>query len=122
MGVHAGENARRFLVGEPLQPFDFAFPGRNLSLGRKEGIIQMTDFRDIASSTIFTGRTATIIKEGVCRGTFKVPQWELKSGLRLMDIARRKVPAGARRTTPAGIERISMESRGIEWKPTAKAE
>ena len=71
----------------------------------------MTDFRDLPTDTIFTGRIATMIKEGICRGAFKVPQWELKSGLRLADLVGRKVPAGA--------ERVRPNSSQIHWEPTA---
>lgn len=110
MGAHAGENARRLLAGEDLRPFDFAFPGRNLSLGRHEGLIQMTDYSDTATERIFTGRVATLVKELIGKGTFKVPQWELTHGLKVMEIFGRKVP----------VDRKRFKTEGeIEWKATA---
>jgi NADH:ubiquinone reductase (H+-translocating) len=109
MGAHAGENARRLLSGEPLRPFDFAFPGRNISLGRGEALLQLTDYSDGPSDRIFTGRIAVFVKELIGKGTFRTPQWELKHGLKLIDLFGRKVPADAKRFDPAGE---------IEWKAT----
>lgn len=82
-GAHAGENVRRLLLGAEPVAFDFGFPGRNVSLGRKDALIQFTDREDRPMERILTGRAAGIVKEGVCRMTLAVPRTELRTGLPL---------------------------------------
>ena len=107
MGAHAGENARRLLSGEMPEPFDFAFLIRCISLGRKEALVQRTAPDDRPIDRIYTGAIARLVKEGICQGVFRVPQWELKTGLRLLTHAK---------GSPQN-DRTRLQ-RGVEWKPT----
>ncbi len=78
MGAHAGENLRRLLTGKPLQPFSMAFMMRCISLGRHDGIIQMTNERDRPLARIKTGKRAARIKEWICKMTFYTVQLEIR--------------------------------------------
>jgi NADH dehydrogenase FAD-containing subunit len=110
MGAHAGENARRIVTGEAPEPFDFSFAIRCISLGRRNALVQGTSFDDRPIDRIYTGRIATIVKELICQGVYRVPQWELKTGLRILP-----VPHVKKR---ADIDRVKIQ-RGVEWKPMA---
>ncbi len=83
MGTHAAETLQRLQSGRKLIPFRFGFTGRCVSLGRRAAVIQLVTPRDEARRIYFRGRLAVWIKEMVCRGTVKVPVWELRSGLAL---------------------------------------
>jgi NADH:ubiquinone reductase (H+-translocating) len=69
MGVHVAEMVHRSAKGLPVKDFSFGFAGRCVSLGRKQGLIQMTNTRDEPNSIIITGRLGAIIKEFVCKYT-----------------------------------------------------
>ncbi len=83
MGTHAAETIQRLQSGQKLIPFRFGFTGRCVSLGRRAAVIQLVTPRDEARRIYFRGRLAVWIKEMICRGTVKVPVWELRSGLAL---------------------------------------
>lgn len=83
LGTHAGENVAAALAGSPLRPFSFGFPGRNISLGRRAGLVQFTDRRDRPSARIITGMAAATVKELVCRMTLEAVRGELRTGLPL---------------------------------------
>lgn len=83
LGAHAGDNIARQLRGDYLQPFDMGFLGRNLSLGRTDGLIQMTDRADQPRPFLLTRRTGALVKELICRMTFEVVRWELRTALPL---------------------------------------
>lgn len=79
-GARAGDNLRRRLNGEPMQPLSVGYFFRCVSLGRKEGLIQYTDNEDRPLERIHRGRLAAWIKEGICRMTYLAVKWELLSG------------------------------------------
>jgi NADH dehydrogenase FAD-containing subunit len=81
LGAHAGENVAAALAGGPLRPFQFGFPGRNVSLGRHDGLIQFTDRRDRPAERALTGRPAAAVKELVCRMTLEAVRGELHTGV-----------------------------------------
>lgn len=83
LGAHAGENVAAALAGRAPRPFQFGFPGRNVSLGRRDGLVQFTDPRDRPTGRVLTGRAAATVKELVCRMTFESVRGELRSGLPL---------------------------------------
>lgn len=88
MGAQAGENVAALLKGRDPQPFSFGFLMRCVSLGRKAGVVQMTQWNDAPKNRAFigahfTGAKGAWIKERICRMTFNVPRWELATGLRL---------------------------------------
>lgn len=81
LGAHAGENVAASLAGAPLQPFQFGFPGRNVSLGRHDGLVQLTDRQDRPTERIITGGAAATVKELICRMTLETVRGELRTGL-----------------------------------------
>ena len=76
MGAHAGTNLARSITGKPLKPLRFGYLMQSISLGRKDGLIQLTDANDQPTRLIATGRVAALIKELVERvmvvGLFKL--------------------------------------------------
>lgn len=69
LGIQAAENVYKYLKDQKMDEFSFRFMGRNVSLGRKEGLIQMTDEKDSPVETIFTGSLAAFLKEMICKYT-----------------------------------------------------
>lgn len=83
LGAHAGETILRRLRGEEPRPFAFGFAIRCISLGRRDGLVQFVEPDDTPLSRVWTRRRAAFIKELICRMTYEVPRWELRTGLRL---------------------------------------
>lgn len=82
-GGHAGEALGDWLHGRPTQPLAFAYVMRCVSLGRRDGIWQLTDAYDVARPRWLGGRRAALIKWLLCAMVWVVPRWELASGRRL---------------------------------------
>ena len=82
-GGHAGEALGDWLHGRPTQPLAFAYVMRCVSLGRRDGIWQLTDAYDVARPRWLGGRRAALIKWLLCAMAWRVPRWELASGRRL---------------------------------------
>jgi NADH dehydrogenase FAD-containing subunit len=80
MGAHSADNIFRELSDRPLREFSYAFLGRAISLGRREGLIQMVEEDDTPREAIITGRLGAFLKELICRYTIWSIQLE-KSGL-----------------------------------------
>lgn len=70
MGAHAADNLARRLAGDREVAFDFRDFGHCISLGRREGIIQVRDL-DGAATRAILGRTGAFLKEQVCRYTLR---------------------------------------------------
>lgn len=83
MGAQVGENLIAQARGKAPTPFSFGFVFRCISLGRRNGLIQFTDYWDRPTPKIVTGQGAVRIKEWICKMTYYVPKWELSTGLRL---------------------------------------
>jgi NADH dehydrogenase FAD-containing subunit len=73
MAVHAAENLACAAAGRNERSFRFGDSGFCVSLGRNEGLIQLTH-RDGRPASILTGRLAAFIKETICRYTV----WSLR--------------------------------------------
>jgi NADH dehydrogenase FAD-containing subunit len=67
MAAHAAENAAAALLGRPERRFDWRHPGICLSLGRRDGMIQLVRVDSSPSGFRLTGRIAAWVKERVCR-------------------------------------------------------
>ncbi|HKO01028.1 MAG TPA: FAD-dependent oxidoreductase [Thermoanaerobaculia bacterium] len=65
MGAYAGEE----LAGVARAPFDFAYAITCISLGRRDGIVQMRAPDNTARDTIISGRAGAFVKEIICRYT-----------------------------------------------------
>ena len=80
-GVHAAENAIRFLQGRPLETFRFGTLFRLISIGRRDGIIDRTHLDGTPRNSIITGRLAAFAKERILRMTDWALRLELLTGL-----------------------------------------
>lgn len=68
-----------YCVGASLR----AFTIRCVSLGRRDGLVQFTDWNDAPLPKVWTGRRSVFVKEMICRMTYWVVKNELRTGLRL---------------------------------------
>ncbi|MBV9786693.1 MAG: FAD-dependent oxidoreductase [Chloroflexi bacterium] len=83
MGGHMGNNIRRLVRGQELEPFSMGFAARCVSLGRRDALVQWVAPDDQAKPSVWTNRRAVYTKELICRATFTVVSQELKLGLPL---------------------------------------
>lgn len=83
MGTHAGNNIRRLLRGEELEPFSLGFAARCISLGRRDALVQWVTADDQPRAAVWTNRRARYTKEAICRATFTVVSQELRLGVPL---------------------------------------
>jgi NADH:quinone reductase (non-electrogenic) len=67
MAAHAADSVARAVRGLAPRPWRFGLRGMCVSLGRRRGVVQVTDPRDAPTGHVFTGRTAAMIKEAICR-------------------------------------------------------
>ncbi|HEX2313265.1 MAG TPA: FAD-dependent oxidoreductase [Thermomonospora sp.] len=63
MGVQAADIIAARVEGREPKPFGLRYVMRNISLGRRDGIIQFTHSDDSPRDIVLTGRTAAIVKE-----------------------------------------------------------
>lgn len=82
MGAFVGENLARIARGAPEEALDYAVPGYCVSLGRRDGVIQLMRRGGSPTGAVITGRRAAWVKELVCRSTL----WAL-------ELERRGIPA-----------------------------
>lgn len=68
-GAKAADNLIALLKGESLTDFQFGYVIKCISLGRSNGLVQILNPDDTAKNRIFTGRSAAMLKELVCRFT-----------------------------------------------------
>lgn len=72
MGIYAAERLAYRLGADSNKgslPFSFAYLGRNVSLGRNDGVIQESEPDDTPVEKIWTERSAVWIKEMICKFT-----------------------------------------------------
>jgi NADH dehydrogenase len=67
MGAHVAESLARLARGQPEQPFDYLDTGWCISLGRRDGVIQVLRRDGTPYERVFTGRLGAWLKEAVCR-------------------------------------------------------
>lgn len=67
MGAFVADDIVRDLRSEPTPPFSFGYPGRCVSLGRKDGMVEATDREDSPTHLRFSGRAGAFVKELICR-------------------------------------------------------
>lgn len=93
MGIHAARNVRRLLRHEPLEPFALDYVAHNISLGRRDGLIQWVHGDDSMRDRVTTGRAAALIKEAVCRMVIGVEVTALRMGAIVYDWPKRNATA-----------------------------
>jgi NADH:ubiquinone reductase (H+-translocating) len=69
MGAYVADQLAADLAGRPWKPFRFGFQLRCISLGRRDGLVQIVSPDDRPARRIITGRAAALVKEGICRYT-----------------------------------------------------
>ncbi|WP_168200348.1 NAD(P)/FAD-dependent oxidoreductase [Protaetiibacter larvae] len=77
LGLAAAERILAELRGTAPQPISIGLLGPSISLGRKDGYIQLTRHDDSPTPIAFTGRLGAAIKDWVCRMTIDSPREEL---------------------------------------------
>ncbi len=65
-GAHAAKNVLRELRGEAPRAFSMSFVGQNVSLGRRDAVIQHAHRNDVPTRIWFGGRPGAFFKEQVC--------------------------------------------------------
>ncbi|MCT9092560.1 FAD-dependent oxidoreductase [Streptomyces sp. ASQP_92] len=66
-GVHAADTLARMIAGRKPQPYSMGYTGQGVSLGRRDGLLQVGRRDDTVRRLYFAGRTAAIGKERICR-------------------------------------------------------
>ncbi len=70
MGAQAADNVAAAIAGQPQTPFRFVYILQCISLGRRDGLIQLVRADDSPRERIIGGRPAAWLKELVCRYAF----------------------------------------------------
>lgn len=76
LGAHAADNVSRAVLRQPEKRFAFGDSGVCVSLGRRDGLIQVSHRDGTPTNTIITGRMGAWFKERVCRYTVAMLKWE----------------------------------------------
>jgi NADH:ubiquinone reductase (H+-translocating) len=71
LGVQAADTVLSRIAGEEPEPFGTGFVGECLSLGRRDGLVQLARRNDAAVPLFVSGRLGAAIKEFVSWGTVK---------------------------------------------------
>ncbi|WP_067143469.1 NAD(P)/FAD-dependent oxidoreductase [Microtetraspora malaysiensis] len=66
-GVHAADTLARMIQGREPKPYSMGYIGQAVSLGRRDGLLQVSRRNDTVRRLYFAGRTAAVAKERVCR-------------------------------------------------------
>ncbi|WP_407555415.1 FAD-dependent oxidoreductase [Streptomyces sp. Pv4-95] len=66
-GAHAVDTLARMIQGRKLKPYSMGYTGQALSLGRRDGLLQVNRRNGTVRRLYFAGRTAAVTKERICR-------------------------------------------------------
>ncbi|MGI3784187.1 MAG: NAD(P)/FAD-dependent oxidoreductase [Janthinobacterium lividum] len=78
LGAQAADTVLHHCAGEVARPVRIGFVGQCVSLGRHDGVVQLSHRDDTARRTHLAGRTGATLKELVCRGTVSQLTWEAR--------------------------------------------
>ncbi|MFD0413825.1 NAD(P)/FAD-dependent oxidoreductase [Streptomyces sp. NPDC127108] len=67
-GAHAADTLVRMVKGRGLKPYSMGYFGTGLTLGRRDGVIQLSRRDDTARRQYLAGRPAVVVKEGATSG------------------------------------------------------
>ncbi|EPH46519.1 FAD-dependent oxidoreductase [Streptomyces aurantiacus] len=67
-GAHAADTLARLIRGREPEPYSMGYFGTGLTLGRRDGVIQLSRRDDSARRHYLAGRPAVVLKEGATRG------------------------------------------------------
>jgi hypothetical protein len=80
MSIHAADAITAELTGAAQRPLQFRYVAQNLSIGRRDGVIQILNRDDTPRRTILAGRVAAGLKERVVRATISAARHPLIDG------------------------------------------
>lgn len=114
VGPQAAETVLALIAGQQPNRLSLAFVSQCVSLGRRDGLLQLTHLDDTARRTQLAGRPGAAIKELICSGII----WQLKLEarlpgrvtMRLTDPARRRRLAAAQ--APAATPAAQVPAEG----------
>ncbi|WP_030265283.1 NAD(P)/FAD-dependent oxidoreductase [Streptomyces violens] len=66
-GAHAADTLARVMQGREPEPYSMGYVGQALSLGRRDGVLQASRRDDTVRRFYLAGRTASVVKERICR-------------------------------------------------------
>lgn len=72
LGAHAAETVLRLADGAEPEPVRPRFNGQCISLGRRSGLLQLTNKADVPKNATVTGRVGAFLKEQVCASTVRI--------------------------------------------------
>lgn len=81
LGCHAADTLIREARGLAPRPFRFGFLQRCVSLGRRRGLVQLTDAADRPRPVATGGPLAIAIKETILHAAVRLPRWEATTGV-----------------------------------------
>jgi NADH dehydrogenase len=98
LGGHAADTVLALLRGGPVAPLDVGFGVQCISIGRKEGIIQLLTKADRPLAVRLTGRPAALVKEFVCAvlATGSVRRERRHPGSLMLPSGPKRMPVDAR--------------------------
>ncbi|MFD9858828.1 NAD(P)/FAD-dependent oxidoreductase [Streptomyces alboflavus] len=67
-GAHAADTLARLIRGREPEPYSMGYFGTGLTLGRRDGVIQLSRRDDSARRQYLAGRPAVLVKEGATSG------------------------------------------------------
>ncbi|MER7405399.1 hypothetical protein ABT373_23655 [Streptomyces sp. NPDC000070] len=67
VGDCAADTLARMIQGRKPTPYSMGYTGQTLSLGRRDGLLQVNRRDDTVRRLFFAGRTAAAAKERICR-------------------------------------------------------
>lgn len=103
-GAHAADVVAASIRGRRERDLDFGYGAWNVSLGRKDGLIQWVDRADRPKDRVTRGRAAAWIKELVTAWAGSSPRWE------------RRAPGGVR-WPPAGADGVQAREPELAADP-----
>ncbi|MFJ1845811.1 NAD(P)/FAD-dependent oxidoreductase [Streptomyces sp. NPDC088146] len=111
LGPQAAETVLSRLAGKLPAPVDVGFVAQCISLGRRSGVLQLTNKDDTAKRYHLGGHAGAKLKEFICKGTVWQLSYEArKPGARTWwakDDKRRRLLRDKRGTAPATAERAA---------------
>lgn len=72
LGAHGADTVRAHLAGDAGSPLSIGLISQCISLGRRDGVVQLSHADDTPRRLVLRGRTGAFVKERVCRGTLSL--------------------------------------------------
>ncbi|MFT4087715.1 MAG: dehydrogenase, partial [Gordonia sp. (in: high G+C Gram-positive bacteria)] len=76
-GAYVADAIARIARGKEPKPFSMSYVSQNVSLGRRNGVIQVSKRDDTPTRFWYGGRAAATTKETVCKSTV----WSARAGV-----------------------------------------